>query len=256
MTSIKSLAENLNNALVLPTVLESALANINTLQSAGQLTVSTALQDRQISYYKREAGKQALGTLIMVWVLKLASKFKMSDEKNLNEDDAGDIAELILHQYWFLKLAEIRVFFERATMGKYGQVYDRFEQQTLFVWLEKYLQEREYEIARAREQKHKEQELPRDLSELDPKAATALREVINAFKRPLAAKIAATEIKPDNVNPYEHRFNRLLEWFPNLPKVVDRWVRIYKVKDYSADQFFAHPKIIRLESIIAERTGK
>lgn len=62
--------------------------------------------------------------------------------KNLQPHQIEFIADEILREYYYLTIGEIRYIVERGVRGEYGTNYDRFDVQTVFEWIEKYLVER------------------------------------------------------------------------------------------------------------------
>lgn len=247
-----------------PEIIQDAIEKIMMLSSTGKLTLETAFEDRQISYYRKESGSEMLGKIISTWLLALATSFKIDPAKNFNGNDASESAQIILNQYWFLRLAEIKLFCEGARLGKYGKVFDRFDIQTLFVWLDKYIEmEREPQVERNRTTRQKQNELPAEISAYNPDVAKMIRETIHELQKPIAAKIAATNVPlSDEVRDEKQRCARLARLFEWFPKEMDYVISIIEVKLHrfkkptSTAELLANRKIKKLESIINEKTKK
>lgn len=57
---------------------------------------------------------------------------------NMRQEQLADVAEMILDDYYFLNIADIKLFFYRCKKGDYGVLYNRLDGQLILEYLEKY----------------------------------------------------------------------------------------------------------------------
>lgn len=115
--------------------LNQALSHISAFEKTGALTLEKALKGKQLSYY-RNRDFHSLAGFLSAAVLDLAKAYNISG--NVTVAQSYDIAEAIMSEYWYLKLAELKLFFKDAKAGKFGKVYDRLDQAIIFEWLNLY----------------------------------------------------------------------------------------------------------------------
>lgn len=58
--------------------------------------------------------------------------------KQINEHAIIKLAEMIIENYWYLKIDEIDLVFKNGITGKYGKIYDRVDASVIFDWLHQY----------------------------------------------------------------------------------------------------------------------
>lgn len=105
--------------------------------------------------------------------------------KNMNVIQVNMTAELILEQYWYLKLEEILLVFKNAMKLKYGKLFDRIDGGVIMGWISEYdINERGYILEKNATQKRKEVETD------DSLPVEAFKEIYKEF------------IKEEEVNVY------------------------------------------------------
>ena len=62
--------------------------------------------------------------------------------KSMNDLQLTETAKLILQEFYFLKIEDLRIFFQRFKTGHYGQLFDRLDGQVIMVKLREYCVER------------------------------------------------------------------------------------------------------------------
>lgn len=66
--------------------------------------------------------------------------------KNMSASQVTQTVDLLLENYIVLKPDHFALFFKRAKMGFYGQVYDRMDGQIIIQWFEKFMEQYYYDI--------------------------------------------------------------------------------------------------------------
>lgn len=62
--------------------------------------------------------------------------------KTMNSYQLGETARLLANEFYFLKVEDLHIFFERMKSGYYGQAYDRIDGNVIMVNLRNYCEER------------------------------------------------------------------------------------------------------------------
>ena len=62
--------------------------------------------------------------------------------KNMNDKQLGETARLLLQEFYFLKITDLKLFFDRLKTGFYGQLYDRLDGNVIMLHLRAYCDER------------------------------------------------------------------------------------------------------------------
>lgn len=126
-----------------PPSVETAVQAITKLQNEGKLTMEVALKGRQLSTYKREAGEEVVGAVLTMLILSISEAYNIKKEHKIGAIQATEIAKAILKEFWYLKLAELYLFAEKAKNGEFGKVYDRLDRAVIFEWVRAYDTQRE-----------------------------------------------------------------------------------------------------------------
>lgn len=85
-------------------------------------------------------------------ISKVAEFFSVG--KGMTDEQREFAAELIVTEYYFLTVADLRLFVRQACTGKFGKVYDRLDGATIMDWISQYNEEREAAAAEQAEQEH------------------------------------------------------------------------------------------------------
>ncbi|MDO7849922.1 hypothetical protein Q5H92_26420 [Hymenobacter sp. M29] len=119
------------------------------------LSVTKARESAQVSALvalgddARENASYAL-TRIIVFA---AQQFNVG--KNLNNVQAGLLADDMLERYWNWRFDEFTLMFREAIAGKYGTTYDRIDAPTVHGWAMKYAADRDTIVEHNAERAHR-----------------------------------------------------------------------------------------------------
>lgn len=61
--------------------------------------------------------------------------------QNMNQDQVVELADIILEEYYYLKLDDFKLCFKNAKKGRYGKIF-RIDGAVMLEWLEAYLKDR------------------------------------------------------------------------------------------------------------------
>lgn len=88
---------------------------------------------------RRELGEMHARAILVMILTDTALFFNTG--QNMNQDQIAQLTELILDDYYYLKIDDLKLCFKNAMKGRYGQVF-RMDGSVILSWLEKYTEER------------------------------------------------------------------------------------------------------------------
>lgn len=93
-----------------------------------------------LSVVKKEHGKQAASAYISIMLADIEQFFNVKN--GMTEIQIKMLVDMILKNFYFLKVSDLRLFAEKFKMGLYGKVYDRLDGGVIMDALNKYVGER------------------------------------------------------------------------------------------------------------------
>lgn len=93
-----------------------------------------------LSGIRKEHGQQTARALMVKVVVDVTDFFNVSTP--MTDNQIAQTVDLILEDFWMLKLEDIKVCFNNAKKGKYGQLYNRLDGMVILEWLQRYTDER------------------------------------------------------------------------------------------------------------------
>lgn len=108
----------------------------------------------------RKNSGDALTVKLIVTLLSYL-KDQLNISKSLTMDQMINISESIIHRWYWLNPADLKICFTNAINGEYGTIYDRIDMSVITEWLTKYENER---ISKIHNDSHKQVQAPIDES--------------------------------------------------------------------------------------------
>ena len=105
---------------------------------------------------KKEKG-EAVAIAALVQIIGEAVDF-FSVGKSMDDNQLGETAKLLLQEFYYLKIADLKLFFDRLKTGFYGGLYDRLDGNVIMVHLRNYCAERITTAENLSLGQHKEQQ--------------------------------------------------------------------------------------------------
>ncbi len=99
-----------------------------------------ALNVATLSTLKKYRGEAICKVYLITKMRKLAKCFKIG--KGMDEDDLTLLADLILEDFYYLTIADLKLFSKNCLRSVYGKSYDRFDIPTILDWLAQYVDTR------------------------------------------------------------------------------------------------------------------
>lgn len=92
-----------------------------------------------IATCRKELGEMPTKAILAMILTDTALFFNTG--QNMNQDQIVQLAEMVIEDYYFLKIDDLKLCFKNAMKGRYGQIF-RIDGSIVLSWLEKYQEER------------------------------------------------------------------------------------------------------------------
>ncbi len=211
----------------------NALANLKSSANSTEVTLQQILASKTspaLSELKKNKGEQtALGVLVAL-MDECQQYFNL--QQPMNAQQLMLTAELIMEEYYYLRIEELRVCFRMAMKGEFGPVYNRIDGQVFFEWIVKYMPKRQLITDRMKQ----EQQSNNNIYEIfaHPQMNEAMKDVVTKLDAKMLQE-PVQEIKRDKPSQFEvdlmREYDLLPEWSEN------KWFKIYNNKPYQFTEY-------------------
>ena len=89
---------------------------------------------------KTEKGQQAAINVMIAMMDACQQYFNL--QQPMNAQQLSLTAELIMEEYYYLRVDELQICFRMAMKGEFGPLYNRIDGQVFFEWIKKYMSKR------------------------------------------------------------------------------------------------------------------
>jgi hypothetical protein len=183
-----------------------------------------------LSELKKNKGEQtALGVLVAL-MDECQQYFNL--QQPMNAQQLMLTAELIMEEYYYLRIEELRMCFRMAMKGEFGPVYNRIDGQVFFEWIVKYMPKRQLITDRMKQ----EQQSNNNIYEIfaHPQMNEAMKDVVTKLDAKMLQE-PVKEIKRDKPSELEVA---LMREYDELPQWVnDQRFRLYKNKPFQFTEY-------------------
>jgi hypothetical protein len=183
-----------------------------------------------LSELKKNKGEQtALGVLVAL-MDECQQYFNL--QQPMNAQQLMLTAELIMEEYYYLRIEELRVCFRMAMKGEFGPVYNRIDGQVFFEWIVKYMPKRQLITDRMKQ----EQQTTNNIYEIfaHPQMNEAMKDVVTK----LDAKMLQEPVKEIIRGKPSELEVALMREYDELPQWVnDQRFRLYKNKPFQFTEY-------------------
>lgn len=160
-----------------------------------------AAQTPTIAKIKNDVSLDDVRALLSIAVCEVCDFFNVG--KNMNDAQIALTVDLIIEQFWYFKLEEIKYCFRRAMMRE--KLFDRLDGNIIMGWLREYDTERTEEAIRISEQ--------RDLQQVNETAdcpeAVSFEDYVADLRNRALKDEKAAEVLNEIDNPSPKRLNLL-----------------------------------------------
>lgn len=200
----------------------SQLELYRSLPTSYSVSTMVAAQTPTIAKIKNDVSLDDARALLSIAVCEVCDFFNVG--KNMNDAQIALTVDLIIEQFWYFKLEEIKYCFRRAMMRE--KLFDRLDGNIIMGWLREYDTERTEEAIRISEQRDTQQvnetaDCPeavsfedyvadlRNRALKDEKAAEALKEIDNPSPKRLNLLTNEERVQKDHDFRMWRTFNYL-----------------------------------------------
>lgn len=153
-------------------------------------------------------------------------------QQPMNAQQLALTAELILEDYYYLRVDELQVCFRMAMKGEFGPLYNRIDGQVFFEWIKKFMSKRQAISERINIDKQSNNNI------YDIFAHPQMTEAMNDVVTKMDAKMLQTpaqEPKREQPSQLEIALMREYDALPQWDN--DTRFRVYKTKPYQFTEF-------------------
>jgi len=183
-----------------------------------------------LSELKKNKGEQtALGVLVAL-MDECQQYFNL--QQPMNAQQLMLTAELIMEEYYYLRIEELRMCFRMAMKGEFGPVYNRIDGQVFFEWIVKYMPKRQLITDRMKQ----EQQSNNNIYDVfaHPQMNEAMKDVVTK----LDAKMLQEPVKEIIRGKPSELEVALMREYDELPQWVnDQRFRLYKNKPFQFTEY-------------------
>jgi hypothetical protein len=181
-----------------------------------------------LSEIRKAKGEQAALGVLVALMDECQQYFNL--QQPMNPQQLMLTAELIMEEYYYLRVEEFRICFRMAMKGEYGPVYNRIDGQIFFEWIRKYFSKRDAVTTRM----VKDQQSNNNIYEMfqHPQIMDAMQQAADKLKM---KEEPVREVKRENPPQIEialmREYDALPQWDNNIH------FRVYKTKPYQFTEY-------------------
>ncbi len=181
-----------------------------------------------LSEIRKAKGEQAALSVLIALMDECQQYFNL--QQPMSPQQLMLTAELIIEEYYYLRVEEFKMCFRMAMKGEYGPVYNRIDGQVFFEWIRKFFSKRDAVTTRM----VKDQQSNNNIYEMfqHPQVVDAIQKAADKLKIEEAPAQEAKRSKPS-------RFEQMLmDEYDELPSWDnDMRFRVYNNKPYQFTEF-------------------
>jgi hypothetical protein len=181
-----------------------------------------------LSEIRKAKGEQAALGVLVALMDECQQYFNL--QQPMNPQQLMLTAELIMEEYYYLRVEEFRICFRMAMKGEYGPVYNRIDGQIFFEWIRKYFSKRDAVTTRM----VKDQQSNNNIYEMfqHPQIMDAMQQAADKLSM---KEEPVREVKRENPPQIEialmREYDALPQWDNNIH------FRVYKTKPYQFTEY-------------------
>jgi hypothetical protein len=151
-------------------------------------------------------------------------------QQPMNAQQLALTAELMLEDYYYLRVDELQVCFRMAMKGEFGPVYNRIDGQVFFEWIKKFMGKRQFVSERINLEKQGNNNIYEMFQH--PQIMEAMQQAADKLS---IKEEPVREVKRENPPPLEIALMREYDALPQWDN--DMRFRVYKNKPYQFTEY-------------------
>ena len=190
--------------------------------------ILTAKTSPALSEIRRDKGQQAALTVLIAMMDECQQYFNL--QQPMTPQQLMLTAELVMEEYYYLRIDEFKVCFRMAMKGEFGPVYNRIDGQIFFEWIRKFFSKRDAVTTRM----VKDQQSSNNIYEMfqHPQVMEAMQQAADKLS---IKEEPAREVKRENPPAIEIALMREYDDLPTWDN--DMRFRVYKNKPYQFTEY-------------------
>jgi hypothetical protein len=207
------------------------IATLNNSASSTEAALHQVLASKTspaLSEIRKAKGEQAALGVLVALMDECQQYFNL--QQPMNPQQLMLTAELIMEEYYYLRVEEFRICFRMAMKGEYGPLYNRIDGQVFFEWIRKYFTKRDAVTARM----VKDQQANNNIYEMfqHPQIMEAMQQVADKLS---IKEEPVREVKREKPPQIEIALMREYDALPQWDN--DMRFRVYKTKPYQFTEY-------------------
>ena len=179
---------------------------------------------------RKDKSQQATVNIMVAMMDACQQYFNL--QQPMNAQQLALTAELILEDYYYLRVDELQVCFRMAMKGEFGPLYNRIDGQVFFEWIKKFMSKRQAISERINIDKQSNNNIYELFNNLQ--MTEAMQDVVTKIDAKML-QTPAQEPKRDNPSQLEIALMREYDALPQWDN--DMRFRVYKNKPYQFTEF-------------------
>lgn len=177
---------------------------------------------------KTDKGQQAAINVMVAMMDACQQYFNL--QQPMNAQQLSLTAELIMEDYYYLRVEELQICFRMAMKGEFGPLYNRIDGQVFFEWIKKYMTKRGAVTERIQQEKQTNNNIYEVFNH--PQIESAMKDVYDKIAHKEAPQ---PEAKRQGTSPFE---KQILDEYDALPEWKEsRWFKVYQNKPYQFTEY-------------------
>ena len=210
---------------------QSALVNLKSSASNTEVQLHEILALKTsptLAEIRKDKNQQATVN-IMVAMMDMCQQY-FNLQQPMNAQQLALTAELMLEDYYYLRVDELQVCFRMAMKGEFGPVYNRIDGQIFFEWIRKFMTKRQAISERI----NLDNQSNNNIYEMfqHPQVLEAIQQTADKLK---IEEAPAREVKRSEVSAFEQLLMKEYDALPQWNN--DMRFRVYKNTPYQFNEY-------------------
>ena len=212
---------------------KNALANLNSSANSTEVKLHEILATKTsptLAEIRKDKSQQATVNIMVAMMDACQQYFNL--QQPMNAQQLALTAELILEDYYYLRVDELQVCFRMAMKGEFGPLYNRIDGQVFFEWIKKFMAKRQAISERINIDKQSNNNIYEIFG--NPQMNEAMKDVVTK----LDAKMLHEPVKEIIRGKPSELEVALMREYDELPQWVnDQRFRLYKNKPFQFTEY-------------------
>jgi hypothetical protein len=210
---------------------QNAIMNLKNLENSTEVKLHEILVAKTSPTFAelRKNKSQQATIAVMVAMMDSCQQY-FNLQQPMNAQQLALTAELMLEDYYYLRVDELQICFRMAMKGEFGPVYNRIDGQVFFEWLKKFMGKRQSVSERINLEKQSNNNIYEMFQH--PQIMDAMQQAADKLKM---KEEPVREVKRENPPQIEIALMREYDALPQWDN--DMRFRVYKTKPYQFTEY-------------------